>query len=254
MSWKIKKLKKNIEFKNAVLIEGLPGIGNVGKLVVDFLIDELNAKDIYELKSFDMPNLVFVNEDNLVEMPKIKIYLKKTKGKKPDILLLGGDTQPTENIASHEFANFVVDFAKKQGVKEIITLGGIGLAKEVKKPKVYCTSHSKKIIQKYKELKIKTKIHGIVGPIFGASGLIVGVAGEKGIDAVVLLAETHNHPLSLGVKGAKEILKKLDKKLDLNLDIKKLTLEAKKIEKQLKENLEEIQNIQKEKTDTTYIG
>ncbi|MCK5107374.1 MAG: PAC2 family protein [Nanoarchaeota archaeon] len=254
MSWKIKKLKKNIEFKNAVLIEGLPGIGNVGKLVVDFLIDELHAKSIYELSSFDMPNMVFVNENHLVEMPKIKIYLKKTKGRKPDILLLGGDTQPTENAASHEFASFVVDFAKKQGIKEIITLGGIGLNKEVKNPKVYCTSHSKKVMDKYKELKIKTKIHGVVGPIFGASGLIVGFAGEKGIDAAVLLAETYNHPLNLGVKGAKAILKKLDKKLGLNLDIKRLNSESRKIEKQLKENLEDIQGTTKEKTDTTYIG
>jgi hypothetical protein len=256
MSWKIKKIKKGLKIKNAILIEGLPGIGNIGKLVVDFLIDELDAKDAFEFYSYDMPNMVFVNEDNLIEMAKIKVYIKKTKGRKPDILLLGGDTQPTENRASHEFANSIVNFAQKNNVKEIITIGGIGLQKEIKRPKVYCTSHSQKILKDYKKFKFNTNISGVVGPIFGASGLIVGIAGEKGINAAALLAETKNNPLNLGVKGAKEIIKKLNKKLNLNIDIKKLNSESKKIEKQLKENLEEIHRIKmsEEKTDTTYIG
>ena len=33
--------KKDFSIRNPVLIEGLPGIGNVGKIVVDFLIDQL---------------------------------------------------------------------------------------------------------------------------------------------------------------------------------------------------------------------
>ena len=45
--YKEEKFKVN----NPVLIEGLPGIGNVGKIVVDFLIDQLKHELVYEIYS-----------------------------------------------------------------------------------------------------------------------------------------------------------------------------------------------------------
>ena len=70
--WKINTVGKKQVLKNPILIVGLPGIGNVGKVSVDFMIDELKAKKVYELFSYSFPHSVFVNEDNLVELPSIK--------------------------------------------------------------------------------------------------------------------------------------------------------------------------------------
>ena len=80
MSWVIKQIEKP-KIKDAILVEGLPGIGNVGKVAVDFLIDELKAKKIYELFSHTFPHSVFVNEENLVELPTIEIYHAKVDDK-----------------------------------------------------------------------------------------------------------------------------------------------------------------------------
>ena len=87
--WKITQSGKLPKPHNTILIEGLPGIGNVGKVAVDFLIDELKAKKIYEITSYTFPHSVFVNEDNLVELPVVEVFYKQIK--KKDILLLGGD-------------------------------------------------------------------------------------------------------------------------------------------------------------------
>ena len=35
---------EEVQLKNAILLEGLPGVGNVGKLAATHLIEELNAK------------------------------------------------------------------------------------------------------------------------------------------------------------------------------------------------------------------
>ena len=43
--WKIMQFGKIPKLDNPVFIEGLPGIGNVGKVAVDFLIDEIKAKN-----------------------------------------------------------------------------------------------------------------------------------------------------------------------------------------------------------------
>ncbi len=43
MSWKIKQIGKKPKLSKVIFIEGLPGIGNVGKVAVDFIIDTLPA-------------------------------------------------------------------------------------------------------------------------------------------------------------------------------------------------------------------
>ena len=73
--WEVTLEEKTIpKFKKPILIEGLPGIGNVGKIAVDFMIEELGAKKLYSFFSYKLPHSVFVNTDNLVEMPKLEIY------------------------------------------------------------------------------------------------------------------------------------------------------------------------------------
>ena len=43
-TWRIDSIGKKPKLNNPIFVEGLPGIGNVGKVAVDFLIDELKAK------------------------------------------------------------------------------------------------------------------------------------------------------------------------------------------------------------------
>ena len=42
--WKVEYQAKNVKLTKPVFIEGLPGIANVGKIAVDFLVEELKAK------------------------------------------------------------------------------------------------------------------------------------------------------------------------------------------------------------------
>jgi len=242
-TWKIDQIGKKPRLNNPILIEGLPGIGNVGKVAIDFLIDELKAKKIYEITSYSFPHSVFVNEDNLVELPKIEMFYKQFNGKKQDLLLLGGDVQPTDEVSSYEFSEKILDMLKEFNGREAITLGGIGLAEMPKKPKIYCTGNSRKIIQKYKDSMVDNKLYGIVGPIVGVSGLLVGLAKRKNIDAIAFLAETYGHPMYLGIKGAVELLKFFDKKLGLKINMKKLHEELKEIEGDIMHRTEQIEEV-----------
>mgnify|MGYP001571831445 CR=1 FL=1 len=242
--WNIMQFGKTPKLNKPVFIEGLPGIGNVGKIAVDFLIDELKAKKLYEITSYTFPHSVFVNEDNLVELPVVEVFYKQFSGKR-DILLLGGDVQPVDEISSYEFSDKVLELAQKLSCKEVITLGGVGLAEIPKKPKVYCTGNSKKIIESYKNELVSNSLYGVVGPIVGVSGLLVGLASRKDMEAISFLAETYGHPMYLGIKGAKEILKVLNKKLSLSLDISKLDREIKDIESEVLKKTEQLANVTK---------
>ena len=230
-----------------ILIEGLPGIGNVGKVAVDFIIEELKAVKIYDIFSYTFPHSVFVNEQNMVELPSIEMYYKKYDGKRSDLLLLAGDIQPVDEVASYEFCDGILDIFEQFKGQEVITLGGIGLHQVGVVPKVYTTGNSKDIIKRYaSDTGMIDKLYGVVGPIVGASGLLLGLAQRRNIPAVTLLAETIAHPMYLGIKGAREISKVLDKKLQLKLSIRKLDREINELEREMLKTTKELTNVQKQ--------
>ncbi len=223
--------KKMPSLRNPVLIEGLPGIGNVGKISVDFIVEELKAEKLFDIFSYSMPHSVFVNEENLVELPGISLYCKKGK---TDLLFLAGDVQPIDEISSYEFSDHVLDLFVKFNGKEIITLGGIGLPHIPKKPKVYCTGNSKDAIKRYSaKLNVDANLYGVVGPIIGISGVLLGMAKRRNIDAVSLLAETYASPMYLGIRSAREIVKLLNKKFSLGINFTALDKEVADIEAEI---------------------
>lgn len=252
MSWKIEKTS-NEKVTKPTLIEGLPGVGNVGKIATDFIIEKLNAKKLYEITSYKFPHCVFVNEENLVELPTIEIYHKKIKNK--SFLFLVGDVQPMDEVTCYEFCDKILDIFQKHKGKEIITLGGIAMEHVPKKPKVYCTGTTKTIIQKYKNRYIVGNLNEIVGPIIGVSGLLTGLAGKRKIPAVSLLAETFAHPNFFGIKSAKQVLKVLNEKFNLKLKVSELEKELTSLEKEIKSAKEKKKTIKQEPPHhTTYIG
>lgn len=250
--WKTSVLKK-ITVKDPIMIEGLPGIGNVGKIVMDFLVEKTKATKIIEYYSHLLPNSVFIGQNNLVELPKLEVYHKKIKGQ--DFLFLTGDVQPVTEEASYTFCELIVDNFKKHKGKYIITLGGIGLNDIPDSPVVYITGNDAKLIETFKSLKVDKNIYGVVGPILGISGLLLGVSQQKKVKAVSLLAETFGHPVYLGLKGARAILTKLNTKFAFGMDLKDLEEEIKSMDTQVAKAEGKHSKYQpKFQQDVNYIG
>ncbi len=232
--WEITKESKEPRLKAPLFIEGLPGIGNVGKIAIDFLVEEFKAKKLYSFFSHRYPSSVFVNEKNLVEMPKVEIYYKKFNGKKRDLLLLAGDVQPIDEEACYTFCEEILKIAKQYKCSELVTTGGIGLQSIPEKPKVYCTSNDAGLLDEYtKWTGAEKKIFGVVGPVVGVSGVLLGLGKKRGVRGVALLAETFGHPMYLGVKGAQELLHVLENKFSFGIDLKKMGKEIIEMEKEL---------------------
>lgn len=257
MEWLFSLVSKTkIRLENPILIEGLPGIGNVGKIAVDFMIEKLAAEKLYTVYSHYLPHSVFVNEENVIELPKIELYYKKFR-KKRDILFLAGDTQPIDEPSCFSFCERLIHVAGQYHCKEFITLGGIGLNELPKEPKLFITGTSKKIIKKYKTGRLNEKLYGQVGPIVGVTGVLVALAKLKKKEAISILGETLGHPMFIGVKASKEILTFFNETFGLNLNLRYLDAEIKDMEKELKvvDELELLHSAeQKKKGKVSYIG
>ncbi|MGM5481139.1 MAG: PAC2 family protein [Nanobdellota archaeon] len=228
--WKT-TLKKNFSCKEPIFIEGLPGIGNVGKVVIDTIIEKIAAKEIGTFESHNMPNSVFVNDNNLVQLPSIQLYHATINNQ--DFLFLTGDAQPSQEQASYELAEELLSVIGQFGGKKLITLGGIGLNEIPDDPGIFVTGNNKAFIKEFKEKGANPNVYGVVGPIVGISGLLLGLAKNRRMKSVALLGETYGHPMYIGLKEARKILELFNEKYGFDIDLSELDEEIEELEKEM---------------------
>ncbi len=184
--------KKQIELKDPIAVVGSPGLGSIGKLVVDELIKESKAELTTNLYSTHFPAVYHTQpaylahyalpgdggvivEKQKLDLPKVKFYSKE-----PSLLLANG--YHSNFTGAYEVAEKVVDILKNFGAKRIIITAGFGS----KEKKVCCAATSLNLIQEMKEkYNLETDYQG---PFYGFSGLVFGASKHKGIEAVSLFA------------------------------------------------------------------
>lgn len=249
--------EKKPDLKDAVLLEGLPGIGNVARLAVDFMINQTNAKKYVTVYSDCFPKSAFIDEDSLVSLPKVEIYYKKREGKR-DLILLTGDIQPQNSKDNYALMRKILELTEELGVNEIITLGGIGISNPTPE-KVHGAASSEGVIKKFKKHEIIFDGNGTVNLVVGAAGLLIGLAKLQGTKGISLLSETTAKPGKIGTESSKALLKILEKYLDMDLKLDELEVEMDLgIKKRGKgKGLKELKKMLKrysEKEDLSYIG
>ena len=215
------------KLKKPILVEGLPGIGHVGKLVAEHMIDELGAKKIVEVYSSHFPPQVIVLADGSVRMVRSEFYAVNSG--KQDLLILVGDHQSATNEGHYELTRAYLELAKENGVQRIYTLGGYGLGQLVEKPAVLGAVNNLALVEEMKRYGVVFKENEPGGGIVGASGLLLGLGGLIGIDGICLMGETSGYLVD--PKSAQAVLTVLCKALNIDINMQALEDRAKDMEK-----------------------
>jgi uncharacterized protein (TIGR00162 family) len=252
----IKELKQ-IEPNNPVLIEGLPGLGLVGKIAIRYLIKKLNAKKFAHLYSPHFPYFVLVNKKGNVRLLRGAFYFWKNSNGPNDLILFTGDSQSQTIEGQYEIADRMLDFAQRHKVKTIVTIGGYRMETR-EKPNVFAAATDKELLDVALDAGAVVSSSG--SPIVGTAGLILGLARFRKISAVCLLGETRGYlPDPLAARSVLEVLKTafhFDVNLEgLNEEIAKaetMVNRLQKIEEQRALQAEETRKEEDKKT--TYIS
>lgn len=129
------KFLRKPRLKKPILIEGLPGMGYVGKLAAEHLLEQLHAKKFAEIHSPHYPPHVVV--DGKAGLRALRNELFHTRSDGNDIILWVGDVQPISPEGHYEVVESVLGEMKKLGVKRVFTLGGYATGKYSRRqPKV----------------------------------------------------------------------------------------------------------------------
>jgi len=231
----IKITSKPPKFKNAILIEGLPGVGNIGRVAVGYLVEELKAKKFAELHSEWFFPFVMLHKKYEIHLLKNEFFYWKAKKKgQRDIIMIVGDCQSLSPQGHYEVSDKILDFAEKLGVTEVITIGGLTTGELEGQSKVVGAATSEKMMEKYKKFKIDFDAGDKVGYIVGAVGLLLGLWKQKDKEGLCLLGQTTGFPIVTDPKAAENILNVLNKILNIQIDMKKLDKKVKEMEQFIK--------------------
>jgi uncharacterized protein (TIGR00162 family) len=249
------RLKENLEFKRPILVVGLPGVGLVGKLVAEHLVDELGAEKIVEVYSPHFPPQVLVNKDCTVRPVSNTIY--HARAKENDILFLVGDHQSTTSQGHYELCSLYLDIAEEFGVPRIYTLGGYPTGKLTYEETVLGVANDTKLIEEIKEYGVEFRESEPSGGIVGASGLLVAFSRMRGIDAACLMGMTPGYLMD--PKSAQSLLKVICKMFGIEVNTESLEKKAEEMENILeklkeKEEQQTIQEVKPTEEDLRYIG
>jgi len=236
------------QLSSPIFIEGLPGVGNVGKIAADYLKEKLNAKRFASIYSRHFPPQVTLDEDCVASLSNNELWYANANGK--DVIFLLGDNQGVTPEGHFDLAGTVIAILLEMKVSRIFTLGGYGTG--------LMTDTTPRVLGAVSGIHLKPDLEkfGVVfsqgepgAGIVGASGLLVGMGRIAGIDSACLMGETSGY--FLDHKSASTLLNILVKILDIDIDMSDLDEKSKHFE-ELTEKVHEYEERQKEKLG--YIG
>jgi len=214
----VKITVEKLESKNPTIICGFPGMGLIGNIVTQYLMDQfpVEQRGIIDSRLFPPIAIVF---SGLVKTP-VRIYEDTSR----ELVLVFSDI-PIDPIISGEVGRTIINWVKTINPKEVIAIAGLATTGE--EHRVFGAAASPEDLEKLKDKALVFE----VGTISGVPGVIMNECQNNNIPAICLLGETRGP--NPDPRSAAEVVKTLAKIYDWKLEIEPLIKEADQIEQML---------------------
>lgn len=172
---------RDVELDDPILVEGFPGVGLVGKLTADHLVETLDMTEYATCYCEGLPRVAMYSEgDRKVRQP-VRIYADEER----DLLVLQSDV-PVSPESAPEFATCLTGWFAEENVMPIL-LSGLPEEKD-EPPAMYGIGNGAG--------ETLLEEHGIDPPrdsglITGPTGAILAEACEHDVDAIGLVIQAN---------------------------------------------------------------
>lgn len=217
-----------VELDDPVLVEGLPGVGHVGSLAVEHLLEELEGEStlVRRVYSQEFPPKVSV-EDGVSELTCAELYAVSVPNGR-DLLLLTGDHQAQTNEGHYVLTTAFLDIAEEFGAEELYALGGVPTGELIEEYAVVGAVSDESMLDSLEEAGVEFRENEPAGGIVGVSGLLLGLGERRGFQAACLMGETSGYLVD--PKSARAVLEVLEDVLGFELDYETLDERADEME------------------------
>ncbi|WP_458206214.1 proteasome assembly chaperone family protein [Haladaptatus sp. NG-SE-30] len=242
----------NPDLESPVLIEGLPGVGHVGKLVTEHLLEEKESELVRRVYSEHLPPQVSVGDDGTTELVCIELHALTLDGQ--DVLVLSGDYQAQDNVGHYRLTNAFLDIAEEFGIERTFALGGVPTGELIEEYDVLGAATSAEFVDELEDAGVEFREDEPAGGIVGTSGLLLGLGKRRDVETACLMGETSGYLVD--PKSAQAVLEILQDVLGFEVDFGSLEDRAEEMEEVVGkiEEMEAQQTAVPSDDDLRYIG
>ncbi len=173
--------KQSMSLDDPILVEGLPGVGLVGKLAADHLVKELEMEYYAACRCEGLPDVAVYREGEHEIQPPVRIYADERR----DLLVLQADV-PVSPRSAEEFSTCVTGWLAEQNALPLY-LSGLPQEKDGV-PELYGigTGDADALLAEH-DIPVPSE-SGIVS---GPTGALLAEAGEQGLDSAGLIVQAN---------------------------------------------------------------
>ena len=237
------------ELSNPVLIEGLPGVGHVGKLAAEHLLEEFDGEPVRRIYSEYFPPQVNI-EDGRAQLACAEIHAVETG--EQELLVLTGDHQAQDSVGHYRLADRFLDTATDLGVERAFALGGVPTGELIDEYGVIGAATSDGFVEELEEVGVEFREGEPAGGIVGVSGLLLGLGERRGLPAACLMGETSGYLVD--PKSARAVLETLEDVVGFSVGFESLEERADEMEEVVQKIQQMEQGQQATDDDLRYIG
>jgi uncharacterized protein (TIGR00162 family) len=240
------------DLRDPVLVEGLPGVGHVGKLAVEHLLEELDSELVRRVYADEFPPQVSIDEDGVAELAHAEFHAIDAGER--DILVLTGDHQAQSNAGHYHLTDTFLDVAASFGVDRGFALGGVPTGELVEDPAVLGAVTDADAVDELEDAGVEFREDEPAGGIVGVSGLLLGLGERRGLNVACLMGETSGYLVD--PKSAQAVLEVLQNVVGFDVGFESLEERAEEM-KDVVGKIQEMQNQQQgipTDDDLRYIG
>jgi len=236
-----------------VLVEGLPGVGHVGKLAAEHLLEEFESELVRRVFADEFPPQVTVDESGVAELVCAELHAVETDGR--DLLVLAGDHQAQSNHGHYRLTNAFLDVAEDFAVESVYALGGVPTGELIEEYDVLGAATEESMAETLEDAGVEFREDEPAGGIVGVSGLLLGLGERRDLPAACLMGETSGYLVD--PRSAQAVLEVLTEVLGFDVGYGSLEDRAEEME----EVIQKIQEMESQQTmdvpsddDLRYIG
>ena len=239
------------DLRDPVLVEGLPGVGHVGKLAVEHLLEELDSEPVRYVYADEFPPQVTLDEDSVAELARAEFHAVDAGDR--DLLVLTGDHQAQSNAGHYHLTDTFLDVAEEFGVEEGYALGGVPTGELVDEPTVLGAVTDADDAASLEDAGVEFREDEPAGGIVGVSGLLLGLGERRGLSVACLMGETSGYLVD--PQSAQVVLEVLQEAIGFEVGFESLEERAEEM-KEVVGKIQEMQNQQQGMSDDDlrYIG
>tara|TARA_B100000686_G_C16799846_1_gene985137 strand:- start:1967 stop:2677 length:711 start_codon:yes stop_codon:yes gene_type:complete len=205
-----------------MIVEAVPGVGNVGKIVVDALVAKHPSRTVGWILHPDFPPHATLGDDFLIEPPRLDIKTILLKDGST-IVAVTGIMQPMTAAGQYEVAESILGLASQSRATRLLVLAGLASEPDCRAIHVICSDRKLRGVLEKDDIEVSRDQpnQGMIG----IAGMVLSLSTTLGVPSVGIVAETMgaSSDVLAADRMAKWIEQAFEVPLDLDLDTTKET-------------------------------